>query len=1051
MQTTGGKSKPTSEITMRNIHFRGFTYVIFLRTKTGVVKITNCTFENISKWVIHIEYVERATQEDIEVEMYNSTVRNCSLFMKVVPIDNLLVTIIRSSFIGSPSEPGTSLRGFHIRKGPKNKHNFVINDTEFFLIQNVIYTEVIKVGGSQVNLSFSNCIFRDNGGKKVVSIIQIANTTAKFINITLINNTGLSGGAIYASSSNLQFDSCTFENNRALQSGGAVYLQHSTSHFNHCSFLHNIVETKNIGIMSDDISETTRNGLGTPFGVGGAIVSVGVSDQCKGTTSFNLCNFKGHKAPVSGGTIFQTGDNNRLKLYNSQIVSEGKLKTINFGKALVSYSPTYMNNVTMNTTKAHYPGTTLMTFRDLNGNATLMTHNISLNCLRGQKVILTGQFDRHRRNFSSLAVVCSLCPGCPVDYYSVYFGAVTLNETASEGYHIRQIKCHPCPFGGRCEKGIVRSAKNFWGYVTDEGTKIKFHVCPSGYCCNGKHCLKYNSCSKGRKGILCGQCLEGMTEDLVSSRCLPFYLCKNNWYYLLAITAGIGYLMFFIYISEIGRILVRFLDVRCKNAKGRKLIDNQPTEWKAFDNSDDFKEYLSVNSTKAAVDKYCFKGLIKSMFFFYQAKHLFPIYQENYDSDSVIGVIQKKISQVFNLNSDVLFPKGSPAWCPIPGMSSVIKSYVKLSFISLIVLLMVIIYFAVPFLYNFYCTLKGRQLKQCKSMKTNSSTQVDNFASRWKTRILCAALDFILLCYAALTKTLLLSLNCVSLGHFGKVLFLQGNIKCYQPWQYAIIGIVILWVLPFPFAITTASNLLEQKKISLRTFFASLILPGPYIAKWVISFRGGLFKPNPNQSTVSLGCGDPYHDESFGYHLIGTGQSNQDEGDIETTIRILTTLDGPFKKKSIISSNCFETKWESILIGRRLILILLNTFVFNALIQTIVTLVALFVFLTHHIWVMPFKSRLLNALEIFFLSSLCISSMVSIFPAYHYTYSMKTPELFEPLSRGFKLIETIISLAVPTVAVVMSTLLLLTKMFILFAKIPKLIWKFCKYRLSLCR
>ena len=146
------------------------------------------------------------------------------------------------------------------------------------------------------------------------------------------------------------------------------------------------------------------------------------------------------------------------------------------------------------------------------------------------------------------------CNACPVDHYSLSFGVITLNKTLRDEARLRQTKCHVCPFRDQCKNGAIRSAHNVWGYVTKGGKKVKLHACPSGYCCNRETCSTYVNCSKGRKGILCGSCMEGTTENLVSSHCLQFHLCKNNWYYLLVIIAGIVYVTFFIFVSEIGNL-----------------------------------------------------------------------------------------------------------------------------------------------------------------------------------------------------------------------------------------------------------------------------------------------------------------------------------------------------------------------------------------------------------------------------------------------------------------------------------------------------------------
>ena len=411
------------------------------------------------------------------------------------------------------------------------------------------------------------------------------------------------------------------------------------------------------------------------------------------------------------------------------------------------------------------------------------------------------------------------------------------------------------------------------------------------------------------------------SENLISSHCLPFHLCKNNWYYLLVIIAGILYVTFFSFITEIGNLFVRFFDLRCSRSRRNVSSDDQSTDLVTSIDSENFRESSSAVPTKSDIEKYYFKGFIKIIFLFYQAKHLFPVDQEKYNSDSMFDTIQRKLSQIVNLNKNLLFPRDSSGWCPIPDILPAVKKGLKLSFILFFFILLLIIYYLILLVHRICCMPKYQQLPQNESVTTNSSQQGSQFHHNWTKRILYAGFQFILLGYATSTETLFSLLNCVSLDHYGEVLFIQGDIQCYQAWQYVIIGIVILSVIPFPFVITIASNFLEQKKISPRTFFASLILPLPYMVKWVWSFIRGKLKARAKQTMESWRGEESDNYNSLGYEKSMTKETNQDEKEMETAICVLTSIDEPFKNKSKNILNIFKLKWESILIGRCLVLI----------------------------------------------------------------------------------------------------------------------------------
>ena len=812
-------------VTIQGIHFRGFRYVIKLGRKHAIVKIQNCYFENSLYAVVKLCSIKGTIKGQNTFEMFDSTVRNCSLFVEIETRENLFVTIIRSSFIGTPSN--SYKKGKWIRISSQENgvnYSFVVNDSTFLNMAYIINSrfQIFPIKTKQLTrnvvFQFTSCLFTNNGDRKQISVNNLNYTILRCINATFIGNVTQYGTVIYAESSHLQLINCTFKSNLARKSGGAVYLRKSVSDFIGCRFLDNTAEA----------ADRRRTSIGFLPGVGGAIVS----EYCN-ITSLKNCHFKGNTAPVFGGAIFHKGMGSILKLDHSHIeADEGSRATV-AGTAVFSYSETRINNVVVNMTRKYVSNSALIFFGGLQGQPALRANNATFQCSPGKKIDVTTYFNHKYKKFSSLALRCTMCP---VGHYTLHFGAVTMTETSRKGYHARQVQCYPCPLGGKCQNGTIRSADNFWGHTTEKNNNIKFHACPSGYCCSGKDCLTYNSCRKGREGILCGRCVKGATENLISSDCLQFRQCKNEWFYMLVIVAGICYIVFFLYVSEIGNFLAKIVNV--PGVSTRKHKSNIEVDYSSInplrtaDSCEESQRDRTALSSWSYAEKYYFKGFIKTMFFFYQVKHLLTVYQKKGDSQSIVELTETKILDVFNFKTDVLFPKKSLTWCPLPYMSALGKQYIKLSLIALLIILLIIIYFSVLLCQVIYQKRKDQQHPENRNAETNSVLGMQSSDS-WKRRTLCAGLNIILLGYATLTTTLLSSLNCVSLGNQVKVLFLQGDIVCYQVWQYVVIGVTIVWVIPFPVIITIATNLLEQKKISVVTFFASLLMPLPYLLRWV--------------------------------------------------------------------------------------------------------------------------------------------------------------------------------------------------------------------------
>ena len=179
---------------------------------------------------------------------------------------------------------------------------------------------------------------------------------------------------------------------------------------------------------------------------------------------------------------------------------------------------------------------------------------VHVKCWTGKNILVSNQtFGLAAQNsqnvFMFLTVSCSFCPRNSYGLNTSNLDSFSQNQSIQE----TNIKCHHCPLGGVCERGKIRAADNFWGDTN--GEEVQFASCPFGYCCSKKECLSYSSCHIGRTGILCGQCEEGLTENLVTPDCLRPDKCQHPWYLLVAIIWGTVYVTAFLYLNEVMRIL----------------------------------------------------------------------------------------------------------------------------------------------------------------------------------------------------------------------------------------------------------------------------------------------------------------------------------------------------------------------------------------------------------------------------------------------------------------------------------------------------------------
>ena len=95
------------------------------------------------------------------------------------------------------------------------------------------------------------------------------------------------------------------------------------------------------------------------------------------------------------------------------------------------------------------------------------------------------------------------------------------------------------------------------------------------------------------------------------------------------------------------------------------------------------------------------------------------------------------------------------------------------------------------------------------------------------TRIIVAFIFLLLYTYQILAEASFLLVECVQVDNTD-VLYIDGNIECYQEWQYFIFAFIGVFVVPFFIPIAFSPYLLYKRVISLHVFLFSFILPLPF-------------------------------------------------------------------------------------------------------------------------------------------------------------------------------------------------------------------------------
>lgn len=204
--------------------------------------------------------------------------------------------------------------------------------------------------------------------------------------------------------------------------------------------------------------------------------------------------------------------------------------------------------------------------------------------------------------------------------------------------------------------------------------------------------------------------------------------------------------------------------------------------------------------------------------------------------------------------------------------------------------------------------------------------------------------EVLLLGYERLAETSLKLMHCVSIGS-GKWLFIDGNVSCFQWWQYILFAYVSVFVMPFIMVLFCGSSKLYKSSITASEFLAACMLPLPFLIYW--SFKGMRKRR-------------------------GDDSANAQKGNKE----LLEILHGPFCPPNNITKGTLY--WESVLIGRRFILLACHTFITNSILRAVCMTTACFLMTLHHIVKNPYRDPLANKAEALSLAALTLIAAINV-------------------------------------------------------------------------
>ena len=523
------------------------------------------------------------------------------------------------------------------------------------------------------------------------------------------------------------------------------------------------------------------------------------------------------------------------------------------------------------------------------------------------------------------------CEECPDRFYSLQRGLAT-GMNISKG-----TECLECPYGATCEHGNVKAKENFWGMnISSSFPKMQFFPCPLGYCDSPSDSgdYVYNACHGNRSGVLCGKCSDGYSETLYSPLCRKKEKCNDHWFWLATTIYVVFLALYLVFKPPIFSELYR-----------HSLWFTRRTE--RFD----------VQQLRPYNDQNHDPGYLKIIFYFYQVVELVMVNSPE-TTLTMVPIIPSVIA-IFNFQVKTL---NGRIGCPFPGLTAVTKALFQCTkFLGTLL--------SIGFVYVIH-----------RAASTSRYISVPSLSL-----YLAVALETLLLGYERLADTSLKLMHCVPIDEEWR-LFVDGNIQCWQWWQYLIIAFVLSFIIPLILVLFWGSLLLAKDRLTAEEFLLACAFPLPHLVTWTIRHLR-------NRDSERVVC----------------SPSDTDE--------IKKVLYGPFREPSSVQHSTLY--WKSVLTGRSLLLLIIHTFATDPIIRFLCLNCACVLILVHHLTMRPFREPKANVFEGLSLLSLVVICSFSLAEATYISEGIDPIEKNQNLFRVLQWIEIVLIGLLPVAACIL--------------------------------
>lgn len=268
-------------------------------------------------------------------------------------------------------------------------------------------------------------------------------------------------------------------------------------------------------------------------------------------------------------------------------------------------------------------------------------------------------------------------------------------------------------------------------------------------------------------------------------------------------------------------------------------------------------------------------------------------------------------------------------------------------------------------------------------------------------------------------------LNCVQIQHVSRWYY-DAEITCFQWWQNASFVVIALFLFPFILTLYFATVRLHQGKISAKRFLLACVFPLPYLVLLFISYlKKVITQPRDCQEMASTSS--VINREEDDKHTSSLSSVEQSDHEFHLSSSVLEVLTAPFCKPQDNQSTG-KIYWESVLIGRRFLLILIGSFLEHAFLRSVCLTVLCLVFLLHHVSQKPYVQFRANLAETVSLAMLVVIAILNVGLTSFYSAGIEARGVQEQYVQFFLLTEAVLIGFVPFVFIVFVSLCLVSQL-----------------------